>query len=187
MVLIQLILLSLLFNIYTYFSLYLHEVGHLISAKLLGAKYATIVWNWKKSNPITRFSFGRKINRLENLIITLAGVVIQLILTLILVIQNYSLIIKLISIIYIPGILVNLLPIKPLDGSYLVSSCKNILYLTFYLSIPVSLYFTWKIVSIIWSNSLLNMIIIMIFPILKLCKLLLRIRRYRSLSYANKI
>ncbi len=191
MILFYLFLFFIVFNLYTYLSLYVHELGHFIAAKLLGATQTRIILNIKNVNPSTTFSFGRKMSNLENCIITLSGVILQLTLSILILLQNYSLFIKIVAVIHIPAILINILPLKPLDGYYLLPLFKNIkgsipfFYLLFILSILISIYFTWKYLIELFDSSFSNSSIIMILPALFLYKLLRKIRKYRSIEYGN--
>jgi len=191
MILIYLFLFFIVFNLYTYLSLYVHEFGHFIAAKLLGATQTRIILNIKNINPSTTFSFGRKMSNLENCIVTLSGVILQLTLSLLILLQNYSLFIKIVAVIHIPAILINILPLKPLDGYYLLPLFKNIkgsilfFYLLFILSILISIYFTWTYLLVLFDSSLSNSFIIMILPALFLYKLFRKIRTYRSIEYEN--
>jgi len=169
-----------------------HEFGHFIAAKLLGATQTKIVLNIKNVNPSTTFSFGRKMSNLENCIITLSGVILQLTLSILILLQNYSLFIKIVAVIHIPAILINILPLKPLDGYYLLPLFKNIkgsiifLYFLFILSMLISIYFTWKYLIVLFDNSLSNALIIMILPAILLYKMFRKISKYRSIEYGNK-
>jgi len=191
MILFYLFLFFIVFNLYTYLSLYVHEFGHFIAAKLLGATQTRIVLNIKNVNPSTTFSFGRKMSSLENCIITLSGVLLQLTLSILILLQNYSLFIKIVAVIHIPAILINILPIKPLDGYYLLPLYKNkkgfiiFFYLLFILSILISIYFTWKFLFGLFDNSFSNSLFIMILPALLLYKISRKISKYRSIEYGN--
>lgn len=192
MILLYLFLFFIVFNLYTYLSLYVHEFGHFFAAKLLGAMQTKIVLNIKNVNPSTTFSFGRKMSNLENCIITLSGVILQLTLSILMLLQNYSLFIKIVAVIHIPAILINILPLKPLDGYYLLPLLKNIkgsivfLYFLFISSMLISIYFTWKYLIVLFDNSLSNALIIMILPAILLYKMFRKISKYRSIEYGNK-
>lgn len=191
MILFYLFLFFLVFNLYTYLSLYVHEFGHFIAAKLLGATQTRIILNIKNVNPCTTFSFGRKISNFENCIITLSGVILQLTLSILILLQNYSLFIKIVVVIHIPAILINILPLKPLDGYYLLPLLKNIkgsiifFYLIFILSILISIYLTWQYLFVLFDSSFNNTLIIMILPALILYKIFRKISKYRSVEYGN--
>lgn len=192
MILFYLFLFIIVFNLYTYLSLYVHEFGHFISAKLLGATQTRIILNIKNVNPSTTFSFGRKMSNLENFIITLSGVILQLTLSILILLQDYSLFIKIVAVIHIPAILINILPLKPLDGYYLLPLFKNIkgpiiifFYSLFISSILISIYLTWKYLFVLFDSSFINSLIIMMLPVLLLYKLFRKISRYRSIEYGN--
>ncbi|MDX8361514.1 M50 family metallopeptidase [Cytobacillus sp. IB215316] len=126
-------------TIFSYVSVYIHEVGHYISALMLGAKQTKINIDFRKK-PIfkTIINFGREMHKFEDAIVTSAGVFVQIIFSIIMIFQDYSLILKIIALLHLPTILINILPYYPLDGYYLrkISSKKNeiehILLIIFY-------------------------------------------------------
>ena len=170
----------------------MHEIGHYISAKLLGAKNTKIIiLGSRKEKPTTSFSFGRKMSKIEDFVITVSGVFMQLLLTMLLLIQDFSLFLKIISIVYIPGIFINILPLKPLDGFYLILLFERdkivaiIFYSIFLLSIFLSLFFSWKFVLILSKDSLFDAMILMSLPTLFLYIQARKINGYRRLNNEN--
>lgn len=192
MTIIYLAVFFILFNLYIYISIYMHEIGHYISAKLLGAKNTKIIiLGSRKEKPTTSFSFGRKMSKIEDFVITVSGVFMQLLLTMFLLIQDFSLFLKIISIVYIPGIFINILPLKPLDGFYLILLFERdkivaiIFYSIFLLSIFLSLFFSWKFVLILSKDSLFDAMILMSLPTLFLYIQARKINGYRRLNNEN--
>ncbi|MFS1519695.1 hypothetical protein V1503_25035 [Bacillus sp. SCS-151] len=118
--------------IYTYFSAYIHEFGHYISAKLLGANSAKILFNNRSSNLprfVTKFNFERKMSVRENIIVTISGVLLQTLVGLSFIIQDHFLMLKVVSCIYLPASVFNILPYNPFDGYYLYELSNRNKYL----------------------------------------------------------
>ncbi len=153
----KVLLILIVYIFFTFISTYIHELGHAISATIFGAK--KVVITSKRSGFQfafkTFFDFKRNMSNFENIFISISGVLLQLCLSFILVTQPFFTVFTLISLIYMPKVLINILPFSELDGKFVIYSTplkyKNIvrfsLHLMFYSGSTFSLYLLLKLIS----------------------------------------
>lgn len=158
---ISLILLSLgYFKPFLYMNIYLifHEIGHILTAYILGYKIVKI--NIFPCGLLTTFNMKINDSILKNLLIALSGPLFQII--------TYK-IIKKYYFIHIFLLIFNLLPIYPLDGSKILTS---LLYLLFPFKKTINILFIISnillIIILTYFTINFNLLYIIIFLVLEL-------------------
>ena len=176
-----------LFFLFVYVSIFIHELGHYFTARLLRAKKVRLSVKLGKSPKFsTIINFGRPMSYKEDLLITSAGVVFQLSFSLIIIYLDVHPLLTFIILIHLPTIVFNLLPYSPLDGYYLLKlhntnrAIKRVLFSLYYS------FTTYAIGSIIYNLYMYQQHlsylsgIILAFSFFILCKTMLRIRFYKK-------
>ncbi len=138
-------------SIYIYLSVIVHEIGHLVMAKILGAKQTTVNFSLSKFN--VRFNFGRKMNSEEDFSVTIAGVIFQFILGLVCFFQPLSRELTYLVALYIPSITINILPYNNLDGFHLVKLGKTDTIRSLLAKLLLLLFSITTLISIIYVTS----------------------------------
>lgn len=158
---ISLILLSLgYFKPFLYMNIYLifHEIGHILTAYILGYKIVKI--NIFPCGLLTTFNMKINDSILKNILIALSGPLFQII--------TYK-IIKKYYFIHIFLLIFNLLPIYPLDGSKILTS---LLYLLFPFKKTINILFIISnillIIILTYFTINFNLLYIIIFLVLEL-------------------
>jgi hypothetical protein len=177
----EIIWIALVYIVFTFASTYVHELGHALSAILLGAKEVVIAKDRKglQMSFKTYFSFYRSITRLENVVISFSGVILQFIFSIILAVQPFSVTMAMISLIYIPNIFINILPFTGLDGYYVVkdmgSKIRGILFFVFYISWFISLYL---ILHLILNSQLYYIVLYMSLLVFLWVRIVMKLIKY---------
>ncbi|WP_411345249.1 hypothetical protein ACE3MZ_04170 [Paenibacillus sp. WLX1005] len=134
----------LVYILFTFVSTYIHELGHALSAYALGANQVVIAKS-RRSYQVefkTYFAFEQEMTEKQNIIVSVAGVGLQFIFSMILIWQPFSMMLSCIALIYMPYIFFNLLPFYGLDGHYVLENMATfkmriwsiLLYLSFCIS-----------------------------------------------------
>ncbi|KMK76748.1 hypothetical protein [Alkalihalobacillus pseudalcaliphilus] len=123
--LIDVILFIALFPLHSYISLIVHECGHYLGAIFMKAESKKIVASLSEKKFYVRFNFGRKPTRTEDIIISIAGPMAQLLLILIFIMQPYLIALKLVAIAYLPMVFRHLIPSKGSDGQFIQNVLPN--------------------------------------------------------------
>lgn len=116
---LDIILFVVLFPLSSYLSLVLHECGHYIGAVLMKAQSRKIIVNWREKQFFVKFNFGRKPTKREDIFISIAGPILQLIYLLILIFQPYLISLTLVALVYLPVIFLHFIPFEGSDGYYI--------------------------------------------------------------------
>lgn len=184
----------LIYILFTFISTYVHELGHAFSAYFLGAEQVAIT-KQRRLYQIefkTYFSFSRTITFSENLLISFAGVFIQFIFLILLIIQPFSFTISLISLIYMPYIFFNILPFYGLDGYYALENLKIEVQkkwsIFLYIIFGCSWFFAWNgLLQVLSQPLMLNKIMYLVLCtfiwIQILLKVIRNILKERGLEY----
>lgn len=98
----------------------IHEVGHILMGVVVGGKcQMALRLNGLTPNLTTRINLTTSIGPVSNALVTAAGIVLQLLVTLVYVLQDTIPEVRTLAFIYLAVVGINIAPIKPSDGYHL--------------------------------------------------------------------
>lgn len=126
MAVLESLLLLIIVAFFFYLLVAAHEAGHFIVAKLCGAKPLLVVRDGFFIPTAVKWHGDLQFSPWKMLLVTLGGFAAQALATLPLLIQPISEPIRVIFLIYIPVVMLNLLPVFPADGYFVVSLSSHL-------------------------------------------------------------
>ena len=116
-----------IFIVYKWASELIHEIGHFLTSKLYGHKCHIEIKYSKYLMPImcVHIESDHQLHFIENIMITISGVVFQILLSLICIYQNIFQTINYISVFYLSAIFLNVIPKYNADGHYINEVIKS--------------------------------------------------------------